>query len=80
MCRLEEAYVTLALSNEVDGETSVEGVQAFRQYLTQRTHYLRTRFRDYMRKFTLQLSKGEPFELDITKDDEGGVHINILKK
>ena len=77
--RLEETYVTLALANEVDADTRVEGGNALRQHLADRERFFRTRFQNYLRSFQLFREKDTPLSLTITKDLTGHVSIEDLQ-
>ena len=71
--RLEETYVTLALANELDADIHVEGDIALQQHLSEREHFFRARFQNYMRRFFLYKEKDVPLTLTITKDPSGHV-------
>lgn len=72
--QLEEAFVTLALSNEYD--TDIRTSEAFRQHLSQRESFFRARFREYVRAFTLYVSRDVPLNLSISREPSGGVSIS----
>ena len=71
--QLEEAYVSIALSNEFDADSAIGGIKTFRQYLRQREQYLRSQFREYLRKFCLFRSPTSPFDITITSNSDGAV-------
>jgi hypothetical protein len=73
--RLEETYVTLALANELDADTHIEGSKALQQHLAERERFFRARFQNYMRRFLLYKEKDVPLTLDITKDPTGHVFV-----
>ena len=73
--QLEEKYVSDALSNEFDAESSVGGIKVFRQYLKQREEYLRSQFREYLKALSLFASPTTAFGLTITSDSLGAVSI-----
>ena len=66
--QLEEEYVTVALSSDFDEDAHFGSSVAVRQQLVQREHYLRQRFRDYMRKMQLCSAEGFPLKLSFTID------------
>lgn len=77
---LEEAYVTLTLSNEFDIDVAAVGdVKAFKQYLSQREQYLRDRFREYRRLLQLYSDDKTPFNLHITQDSAGSLNMSEAK-
>jgi hypothetical protein len=76
--QLEEAYVTIALSNEFDADSHVGSVKALRQHLAEREKYLRARFQEYIRRFQLFRAKDVPLALHITRDGEGHVVVEEL--
>lgn len=71
--QLEEAFVTIALSNEFDADTHIGSAKAVRQHLAEREKYLRARFQEYMRTFLLFREKDTPLCLTITRDSDGNV-------
>lgn len=71
--QLEEEYVTIALSNEFEGEASGGSTKAIRQHLAERERYLRSRFHEYMRRFQLFCAEDIPFTLSISKGQDGEV-------
>jgi hypothetical protein len=71
--QLEEAYVTIALSNEFDADTHIGSAKGIRQHLSEREKYLRARFQGYMRSFRLLKAKDTPFTLTIVRDSDGNV-------
>jgi hypothetical protein len=73
--QLEEAYVTIALSNEFDADSHMGSAKAVRQHLADREKYLRTRFQEYMRSFQLFRAPDVPLSLTITRDADGSVII-----
>jgi hypothetical protein len=68
--QLEEEYVTIALSTEFDEDVNLGSPVAIRQQLAQREHYLRQRFRDYMRKLQLYTAEGTPLKLSFSVHDK----------
>ncbi len=59
--QLEETYVQQLLKALRDHEFGANNSQLFKQHQDQREKYFRSRFREYMQRFSLHLSKGHPF-------------------
>jgi hypothetical protein len=74
--RLEETYVTLALANELETDTHIEGgSNALRQHLAERERFFRIRFRHYARRLQFYKEKDVPLTLSISKDPTGHVFV-----
>jgi hypothetical protein len=66
--QLEEAYVTIALSSEMESDATFASAAAVHLHLVQREHYLRSRFREYLRRFRLYSAKDVPFSLAVATE------------
>ncbi len=71
--QLEEAYVTIALSSEFEGDSHLGSAKAVRQHLIEREKYLRARFQEYVRSFQLYRAKDIPLALNISLDSDGNI-------
>jgi len=73
---LEEAFVTVALSNNAEFGSLPLPVQTVRQHLLEQEQNFRMRFREYMQNCKLFVDKDIPLRLAVKNDDQGNVEIN----
>jgi hypothetical protein len=72
---LEEAFVTVALSNNAEFGSLPVPAQTVRQHLLEQEQNFRLRFREYMQKCKLFVDKDTALNLNVSNDDQGNIEI-----